>query len=317
MHSALAKSQLLLTADIYRALEATARDALSISSMMGTSGQPGPISSSQSTLAPAAFTASDRQVRRKADSMCRSLTELCLALSEGKIEQAAPISKHNSTRPQSRDNELQQAADSASGQRPAPTADITRTKSSPRALSRLEQRRSSMLGTSALASPRFGPSEAGTPLQNSMAGRRTSLLLRNRRVGTEEPEEEDDLRFRVPSRANTEVGRVRNSPREYTSQQPLPDARSPSVQSSLPVRRNFTGSSEPNRPQVPSSGVRRFLDRSTPERDTTSVVGRLAEDRGQRKSSIGQGFALGRTGSLTRRTRPADPSTAAQAGGYQ
>jgi hypothetical protein len=48
-------------------------------------------------------------------------------------------------------------------------------------------------------------------------------------------------------------------------------------------------------------------------------VGRLAEDRGQRKSSIGQGFPLGRTGSLTRRTRQptSTDSSAGQQNGYQ
>jgi hypothetical protein len=156
-----------------------------------------------------------------------------------------------------------------------------------------------------------------------MAGRRTSLL-RSRRGGTEEPEE-DDARFRAPSRAATEVGRMRNSPREYVSQQPLPDNRAPTVQSSLPVRRHYvstslTNTAAPAVPAVSSINGRRYLDRATPERDTTGVAGRLAEDRGQRKSSIGQGFPLGRTGSLTRRTRQPSSmvaSTPNQAGVYQ
>lgn len=319
LSSALAKSKSLLSADVYKALEATAADALAITAMMGSSGQPGPISSSQSTIGGGSNVVSDRQVRRKADSMCRSLTELCLALSEGKSDQIQ--TKQTTVRPASRDAETTNVVDNT--QRPLIATDLARVKSSPRALSRLEARRSSLLATSSLPSPRYAPSEAGTPTQSSMAGRRTSLL-RSRRGGTEEPEE-DDTRFRAPSRAATEVGRMRNSPREYVSQQPLPDNRAPTVQSSLPVRRHYvstslTNTAAPAVPAVSSINGRRYLDRATPERDTTGVAGRLAEDRGQRKSSIGQGFPLGRTGSLTRRTRQPssmDASTPNQAGVYQ
>ncbi|KAH6719756.1 hypothetical protein BKA61DRAFT_470632 [Leptodontidium sp. MPI-SDFR-AT-0119] len=309
LHSALAKSKSLLSPEIYRALEATTADALAISSMMGTSGQPGPISSSQSTIG-GAPSVSDRQVRRKADSMCRSLTELCLALSEGKNEVAPPAITQTAPRPGSRDTELHPSIETNNTQRQLVTTDLARVKSSPRALSRLEARRSSLLATSALPSPRYTPSEVGTPTQSTMAGRRTSLLLRSRRGATEEPEEDDDTRFRAPSRATTEIGRLRNSPREYTSQQPLPERTSSiqTVQSSLPVRRHYQSTSLTNTvpaptPPVSSLGGRRFLDRSTPERDTNSLVGRLAEDRGQRKSSIGLGsLQIGRTGSLNRRS---------------
>ncbi len=312
LHAALAKSKPLLSTEVYKALEATASDALAIASMMGSSGQPGPISSSQSTIG-GTTSVSDRQVRRKADSMCRSLTELCLALSEGKTEHGTPEVNQIPLQTRSHDNDLRVTPEIANNQRQLVTTDLTRIKSSPRALSRLEARRSSLLATSALPGPRYAPSEAGTPTQNSMAGRRTSLLLRNRRGGTEEPEEEDDTRFRAPSRAITEVGRVRNPPRD-----------SASVQSSLPIRRHYastslTNTGLPPMPPVSSLGGRRYLDRSTPERDTTSVVGRLAEDRGQRKSSIGQGFPIGRTGSLTRKTRQptSTDSFAGQQNGYQ
>ncbi|KAF4625693.1 hypothetical protein G7Y89_g12474 [Cudoniella acicularis] len=278
LHAALAKSKSILSPEIFQALEATASDALAIASMMGTSGQPGPISSSQSTVG---STVSDRQVVERQTACAEVL-------------QSYPIS-----------------------------TDLARVKASPRALSRLEARRSSLLATSTLPSPRYAPSESGTPTQASMAGRRTSLLLRSRRGATEEPEEDDDTRFRAPSRATTEIGRLRNSQREYVSQEPIPE-RTLSIQSSLPVRRHITTSSLPSNgaPAAPLSNLsgRRYLDRSTPERDVTTIPGRLMEDRGQRKSSIGQGFALGRTGSLTRRARQpsaTDSSPAGQGSGYQ
>ena len=303
LRAALVKSKALLPQDVYSALEATSADALAIAAMVGSSGQPGPISSSQSTIGGGSGSMSERQVRRKADSMCRSLTELCLALTQGRNEPTLP--NQNGDRPRSRDTEVLQSTEA---QRKPAITDLARVKSSPRALSRLEARRSSLLATSTLPSPRYAPSEVGTPTQSSVGGRRTSLLLRSRRGATEEPEEEDDSRFRAPSRATTEIGRIRNSPREYVSQQPPLPERSPTAQSSLPIRRHFASTSLTNAgsmalPASTNLGGRRYLDRATPERDTIGTVSRLAEDRTQRKSSIGQGFALGRTGSLTRRTR--------------
>ncbi|TVY38063.1 hypothetical protein LSUB1_G004463 [Lachnellula subtilissima] len=325
LHAALAKSKPLLTSEIYKALEATTSDALAIASMMGSSGQPGPNSSSQSTVGGSGL--SDRQVRRKADSLCRSLTELCLALSDGKTDNVPPPTILAANRPSNRELEVLDSVEEDNIQQQALSTDLLRVKSSPRALSRLEQRRSSLLATSSLPSPRYAPSDAGTPTQSSMGGRRTSLLLRNRRGTTEELEDEDETRFRAPSRATTEVGRMRGSPREYVSQEPLPDRLS--AQSALPVRRHYATSSLPNAVAAPAPippptnlGGRRYLDRtdrSTPERDTQNAVGRLKEERVQRKSSIGQGFGLGRTGSLTRRTRQPSgmESSAGQNGGYQ
>ncbi|EPE31796.1 hypothetical protein GLAREA_11878 [Glarea lozoyensis ATCC 20868] len=323
LYSALAKSQSLLTPEIFAYLEAAANDALDISAMMGESGQPGPISSAQSTVdGPASGVVSDRQVRRKAGNLCRSLTELCLALSNEKMEQH-PVEKQNGVRPRSsgRDSELRPSIETSNLVPRQPLSnEITRIKSSPRALSRLEERRSSLLNTSSLPSPRFAPSEVGNSAQSTIGGRRTSLLIRSRRGNTEEPEE-DTTRFRAPSRAITEVGRFRNSQREYVPEESLPE-RSPAALSSLPVRRNghVSTSSLPNTgPPVAQSTIgaaRRFLDRSTPERDTAGPSGRLTDNREMRKSSI-TGFGLGRTGSLTRR-RQANAADSPSAGtGYQ
>jgi hypothetical protein len=322
LHSALAKSKSLLTPEIFAALEATANDALTIAAMMGISGQPGPMSSAQSTIDRPAPGVSDRQVRRKADSMCRSLTELCLALSDEKMEHN-PTENQNGARPRSsgRDSELRSSIETSNVLPRQPiNSDLTRIKSSPRALSRLEERRSSLLNTSTLPSPRYAPSEPGNSAHPTVGGRRTSLLIRSRRGNTEEPEE-DITRFRAPSRAITEVGRFRNSQREYVSEEPLAERSLPAL-SSLPVRRHghVSTSSLPNAgPPVAQSTVgaaRRYLERSTPDRDTAAPIGRLAENREMRKSSIG-GFGVGRTGSLNRRRQPnaADSPTAGT--GYQ
>ncbi|TAQ91202.1 hypothetical protein B7494_g454 [Chlorociboria aeruginascens] len=323
LHSALAKSKSLLSPEVYNALEATASDALAITAMMGTSGQPGPLSSTQST-AGGVSSVSDRQVRRKADSMCRSLTELCLALSEGKPEQIQPVANQASALVRSIEPDIRNST-MDSTQQPQVVTDLARFKPGPRSFTRLDTRRNSTLGTGSLPSPRNAPSEAGTPTHSSMAGRRTSLLLRSRRGATEEPEEDG---FRAPSRATTDIGRLRNPLREYIPPSPpIPslvlDNKPPVTHSALPVRRHFPSTSltNPNSSTGLSTSIansRRVLDRSTPERDTASNIGRLTEDRGQRKFSVGPSFSLGRNESVSKRTgQPSrDSLTAGQPGGY-
>ncbi|KAH8815820.1 hypothetical protein F5884DRAFT_665002 [Xylogone sp. PMI_703] len=279
LRSALEKSKPILAPEVYKALEATAMDALAISSMMGMAGQPGPISSSQSVIGggpPVAV--SDRQVRRKADSMCRSLTELCLALSESKTEGETPTTNGNAPPPKP-PPEAQIPRIAENIPRPPVSNDLSRTKLSPRPLSRLEARRSSLLATSSLPAPRFNPPEATTPTQAALAHRRASLMFRARRTAPEEPAEEQQhdgdespsqsqlqSRLRAPSRATTDLGRSRNAP---TLQPLVTDRPSPTSQSSLPVRRSFlaTGLSK-STATSPSVTGRRYFDRGvTPERD--------------------------------------------------
>ncbi|CAK7229244.1 hypothetical protein SBRCBS47491_007182 [Sporothrix bragantina] len=69
--------------DVYGAIEAAATEALALTQMMGVVGQPGPISSGASTIGTGMpTTVTDRQLRRKAENICRNLTELCLALND-------------------------------------------------------------------------------------------------------------------------------------------------------------------------------------------------------------------------------------------
>ena len=67
LHTALAKASSVLSPEIYKSLDASATDALRLVIMARDVKNPQP---------------SDRQIRRKADSLCRSLTELCISLSE-------------------------------------------------------------------------------------------------------------------------------------------------------------------------------------------------------------------------------------------
>lgn len=101
LHAALAKSKSIVLPEVFKYLEAAAHDAMSLADTVGGTGSPGGPPASGSMV-------SDRQVRRKAESVCRSLTELCLALSENRGLQPAPnfsmhLSQHYGGRPVSRD----------------------------------------------------------------------------------------------------------------------------------------------------------------------------------------------------------------------
>jgi hypothetical protein len=212
LQSALSKSKPFLGTDVFRALEAAANDAIALSSMMGVAGQPGPISSGASTIGSAA-TITDRQLRRKADSVCRSLTELCVALGEDVANSRGGVS--SSSRPGTSNHSHKGSQDllqhalrddgpstptsnktfnnfTTAQRRQSITADsgLPKPNTSPqRSLSKFEERRNTILGSSALPSPRASTSVSATPVE-STPNRKTSLLVsRTRRAGTEEPDE--------------------------------------------------------------------------------------------------------------------------------
>ncbi|KAI2630724.1 hypothetical protein GGR54DRAFT_165812 [Hypoxylon sp. NC1633] len=377
LRSALTKSKAFLSMEVFEALETAANDALALSTMMGTAGQPGPISSGVSSIG-SGTTITDRQLRRKADSICRSLTELCLALSEGaaqvKPQQASaaalenpPLSSPTITkfpgavtqrRPSITDRNL-------AGNLAGTLAGSLSANASPRALSRFEEKRNNTLLSSALPTPRYSSTMPTTPTDAAATtpGRKTSLLIsRTRRAGTEEPEEgrkssllrtrratteepeeqperkpllfrsrrgtldneDEESRFRAPSRAITEVQGVRSGTREYASQLPTPPARESEVlaSSALP-RRRLASSNINTRLVIPAASTtsttglatpaRRYFDRSTPDREAYHVSDKAAEDRPQRQ------FSLARAGSMDKRANRASMMTTSSpaTGGYR
>ncbi|KAI0105415.1 hypothetical protein GGR51DRAFT_186223 [Nemania sp. FL0031] len=191
LHSALAKSKDFLVSEVYDALETTIVDALALTAMMGTAGQPGPISSGASNIGSNSGTVTDRQLRKKADSICRSLTELCLALGENagatKPQQVAtpPLEDVTITSPT-----ITQFQGIATHRRPSVPANRTvELTASPRAVSRYDEKRATALAATALPSPRYTANIAAAT-DNTAAGRKSSLLFsRTRRAGTEEPED--------------------------------------------------------------------------------------------------------------------------------
>lgn len=279
LHAALAKSKPFLSPEVYQALEAAANDAMSLSSMMGSPGQTGPISGAASVIG-AGGAVVDRQLRRKADSVCRSLTELCVALGDGTAQPPTVLTSPVMTQ---NDGPATPTVPKSFSGLPAPRRAsvveqaIPKPSSSPRTLSKFEERRSLILNGTTLPTPRSIGSIPNTPVDgNGNYSRRSSLMiartrragteepdltrtpsvLRSRRAGTEEPEESrqptilgrsrrgtvgeeaNGGKFRPPSRAGTDVSMFRAQGREYPAEsQPAPCDASLQIPSALPRRR--------------------------------------------------------------------------------
>ncbi|KPM43481.1 hypothetical protein AK830_g3045 [Neonectria ditissima] len=290
----------LLDAEVFRALESAANDAMALSTMTGSPGQPGPISSGASTIG-SGTTVTDRQLRRKADSVCRSLTELCVALGEDRAQPrtqqiiqvpapppaSVPAPSEAPTTPT-----LNKTFSGLTSQRrPSISAEqnLARSNTSPRTMSKFEERRLNLLNGNSLPPPRVTASTPSTPVEpvsqrrSSLLvartrragteepedGRRSTVLLRTRRAGTEEPEEgrktsllvrsrrgtvgegdEDHTIFRSPSRAHTDLNTARSVAQEQFAQ-PQASDNSALASSALPRRRFASSNLNPSRLATP------------------------------------------------------------------
>ena len=236
LHEALNKARPVVSQDIYQKLSATASDALQLAAMMSGSGQP----SNASSIG--MVSSSERQIRRRADSMCRGLTELAIALSADVRPPTQPA------RPPSRDTTMTYHSPLTSpfaNRRPSNDPD-DQTIVTARVQSRLATRRTSTYNnssrvtysppeTAAHVTPTALPQTKTTSLSRA---NRTSSLLRNRRaygLGDGATDEIDSSPInRPPSRAMTDLGRSaprRYSPRdqanfskEYNGQRPMSTA---------------------------------------------------------------------------------------------
>jgi hypothetical protein len=247
LQEALRKAKSVLSSDVYQKLETTSSDALQLAAVMATGLQPG------NGSAIGASSAAERQLRRRADSMCRGLTELTIALSSEPT--IRPFSQH--LRPSSRDASsafnrtpptTSYSVDSATrfGRRYSNDTEDTPALGRPRVQSRLDNRRASLLHNSIINSPPEynSPEIIHTPPsnhpQNQMQPTSSSRLnraatrLRSRRTqglidGADDTEDDNSPPARPVSRARTEVSLRFRSPRdrtsigrEYTSSHPLP-----------------------------------------------------------------------------------------------
>ncbi|KAL2014636.1 hypothetical protein VTN00DRAFT_2161 [Thermoascus crustaceus] len=241
LHSALAKAKPVVSTEVYRALEATATDALTLANMLGANTN---ISSSASVVN--GYNSSERQAKRKADSMCRSLTELCLALSD---ERLISLPKK---RPASGDVDQPNGADNNSrttiisyrrGVSHEPE-EVPRPQTTSRIPSRLEVRRASTinLGTANGSCSPQDPLPSQTPTFSTPPSRlsRLSSLRTRRQQGEENSDDRPRLIDRSVSRAMTEIGNSNSnmSPQQQQQAQPRTPI-TPTTPSSIPLRRNY------------------------------------------------------------------------------
>ncbi|KAG9673961.1 hypothetical protein KCU99_g3967, partial [Aureobasidium melanogenum] len=217
LHSALGKAKNVVSPQLYRSLEATASDALALAAMTGSGGPQGTAFPAASMVNGAAV--SDRHIRRKADSMCRNLTDLCIALCEGKSDLASPTVKPSPVikpHTQAETPSSRYARRSSLG-----LQDLQLRIEPPRSVSRLDSRRSSLLGLG------LGNTISNSPLdtndqylsqelspghdQTDYAARYTRPGTSMRRYSKAEDDAAQELPSRAPSRAMTESGHMRQS----------------------------------------------------------------------------------------------------------
>lgn len=313
--SALAKSKPLLSLSKYRALESTVTDAIELAKMANAGAKRG-----------TTVSAGDRQLKRKADNMCRSLTELCIALTEDQSEAAA---ERRASRPGSRNTNYLRSRRDESMEDPrfrrAMSLDPEPTSTS-KVLSRLEARRSSMLGISPNNNNNSSPIErhqdVATPTQPAPTTasynlNRTSTALARARRTTAAADGSDDnteRTIRPVSRAMTELNhgssrialhQLRSRDRDQQQDRDRPQSylqpNSPSnsdqqqqpqqQQSSLPIRRSYLSAPShfpptPTHTTIIQPGSRRYLERS--ERQTPLFITSQAETTSARLAEARQ-----------------------------
>ncbi|KAJ5184985.1 hypothetical protein N7491_007147 [Penicillium cf. griseofulvum] len=209
LQSALAKAKTVLSGDVYTSLEATITDALNLSTALGVNTAP----SGTVSVVNGGYTSPERHARRKADSVCRSLTELCLALTDEQLKSARPSS--------SRETVVQPQFLNGAGvdaRMSIPTYQrngnqeheaIERRHSTTRISSRLDARRASLVNaspgntTDTKQSPTQSP---GMPNPTSRLNRMSASLRSRRQTIGEESGETERPHSRSVSRANTEIG---------------------------------------------------------------------------------------------------------------
>ncbi|KAL4980352.1 hypothetical protein BDW66DRAFT_54385 [Aspergillus desertorum] len=267
LQSALAKVRSVVNKEVYAALEATATDAMALSHLLGTGQTPSGNVSMVNGYGP-----TERQSRRKADSVCRGLTELCLALSdEHGIKQqpsgdaAFRISQSNTVDEGTVTPTTLSYRESLNQD---PEENARRQSSGLRTSSRLEARRASVANHGDLY-PSPGNTGQGTKLAHlpnapatpATASRLSRLSVSMRTKGSQEDEPYDyrNPHTRSVSRSMTDIAAASStqkaSPRQqssfgYPAPRPISDSQQPSQgrtpqgrthttsQSGIPLRRN-------------------------------------------------------------------------------
>lgn len=286
LHSALRKAKGTVSSDVYRALESSASDALNLYALSRAVNINDPHNDAHSTAN--GQSSSSKRIMMKAESMCRSLTELCIALCDNTTR--SPHEVRPSFRPSSRNHmstnghnsplsyleerrRLSERVERLTSRSPSRHRDpydlCTATTAQPR---RLNSRTYSIIeGSNSTSTARPTLSRAATThtqAQSQYAMTESSSL---------ESSPDRDPTLRAPSRARTmtdvTAGRSRamtHSPRDlrisrdYTSRHPLPGTMpsTPSAAQAVPSTNQSTA----------SSFSRRDAERDRPRRSSTSSL---------------------------------------------
>ena len=274
LHSALRKARLVIDRDVYTALEASSIDALQIATIARNDVQ-GEMSSAVTSVTADDSTQLQKQMVRKTDNLCRSLTELAIILCEQHRVRSPEHPKHPMHhRPASSDMADGTTSVNGDGDANSPLANLdTRRKIAERIerlQSRYQARNADSLpnrttGTrqsSVLEQSNYSP-WASSPL-NRAANTNTHVSARSDYGALpqdpadlidndDDPQIEDkDGTIRGPQRAMTDnlarrspsgiPGSTNHSPRDlrwsrdYTNRHPLPEALSPTIRKALEAK---------------------------------------------------------------------------------
>lgn len=241
LRTALSKARDRIDPNVYKSLESCASDAIAASS---TLGKPGETSIPNSPISPVpSRTPTDKKVARHVDSLCRSLTELCIALmQDGNPSGTRLVESRQTERPVSRASVLPREGLGASNYLEERRVRLERIGSASRptsSLSRHTLRQDDAPMTSLAVRQSLGRQRSRPRrLSINADSEDPHSTVRTNTMLSQVDSEDQDSTVRAPSMemAPSQVSPRRNRQkfsRDYIDQSPLPDVLSPTLRQSL------------------------------------------------------------------------------------
>lgn len=314
LQSALAKANRVLSREVYNALEMAVTDALKLSSILGSGVPP-----SGSVSVVNGYGPPDRKARRKADSVCRSLTELCLTLSDRQLNDNSPASRDGNSNAQQNGTQGESATPSPAYQRSQSHEPdgIPRRASTTRISSRLDARRSSLINTGvkngqnpAQTDPKHTPSPTSEAPTSRFSRLSTSSRTRRLQLG-DDNEGSASPHTRSVSRAMTDINAP---PSRVPAQQRASHEYRPSYSSTKPQQNQSpTSSSQPQQPQPPQPHTPNLAQSAIPFRRSymAPATSRSSIQAGSRRYGFTPspaGSSPAENGSAAHSSQPEQPS---------
>lgn len=272
LHSALRKARLVIDRHVYTALEASSIDALQMAALARNNSDVD-IPSSVDAAAADGPTQIQKQMSRKADNLCRSLTELCIVLCEQHRARSPEHPKQPMhRRPASSDMADGTALVNGNGETDSPLAYLDSRRKLADRIERLQSRHQARnadslpnrtTATRHSSIVEQSPSSPWTPKPLNRAATTNAYTSARSDYSTapqdpadlmdedeDDQNEEKDATLRGPQRAMTDVARrttglpggQTHSPRDlrlsrdYTNRHPLPEGLSPTIRKALEAK---------------------------------------------------------------------------------